>query len=82
MTFDPIQVLGGTLGFLFSLAVLAVVAYLAILIYVDAAKRPTRVMGIPPWLWCLLVVVGNVVGLLAYWLIHHSTLAERSHTDA
>lgn len=42
--------------------------------YKDASKREVLALGIPPVVWALVCIPSGVLGLLAYWLMNHSTL--------
>ena len=43
-------------------------------VYRDARRRNNLLFGTPPWLWALLVLAINIVGVLIYWLVHCSKL--------
>lgn len=50
---------------------------LGLLVWRDARSRPQRPFLVPPVVWGLICLVDPILGLLAYWLIHHSGLATR-----
>lgn len=39
-------------------------------------RLEARTKFVPKWLWAVMVLGGGVLPLLAYWLMHHSTLAK------
>lgn len=47
----------------------------------DASKQRALALNIPPLVWVLLCIPSGVLGLLAYWLMHYSSLAKSSTHD-
>lgn len=45
-------------------------------VYQDGVKRLPLAMKIHPGWWALFCFISGAWGLLAYWLMHHSTLAQ------
>lgn len=42
----------------------------------DASRQKALALNIPPVVWALVCIPTGVLGLLAYWLMHHSSLAK------
>jgi hypothetical protein len=53
-------------------------------IYRDAKAQRQRALNINPIWWCLLAVFDALLGLLVYWVLHHSSLRRNASdlTDA
>ena len=47
----------------------------------DGIKRMPLALNVKPKWWVLFCFVSGVWGLLAYWLMHHSSLANKKYPD-
>ena len=56
-------------------------AVAAFFVFKDASKRKVLVLNIPPYAWALLCIPSGIFGLLAYWFMHHSSLAKTKPAD-
>jgi hypothetical protein len=54
----------------------------AYFVYQSAIRRTRAELGIGPYWWALLTLIGGVWTLLIYWLIEHSTLSSHRNDDA
>ena len=53
----------------------------AFFVFKDASKRKVLALDIPPYAWALLCIPSGIFGLLAYWLMHLSSLAKTKPAD-
>jgi hypothetical protein len=51
---------------------------LALVVYRDACGQERCAMDVPPPLWGFMVAVSPILGMLVYWLMHHSVLIRTS----
>ena len=49
----------------------------AYFVFKDASKNRNLALGIPPIIWAVFCIPTDVLGLLAYWLMHHSSFSKR-----
>ncbi len=68
-----------TLPYLLTIPICMVQLILFIAVLRDRLEIPPRFL--PQWLWAMMVLVGGILPLLAYWLMHHSTLARTVSQD-
>lgn len=50
---------------------------LGIFVYRDAKKQDNLAMGITPIWWAVMTALEAPLGVLAYWIIHHSSLIRK-----
>ena len=68
-----------TLPYLLVLPICMVQLLLFIAVLRDRLEISPRFL--PQWLWAVMVLLGGILPLLAYWLMHHSTLARPVNQD-
>lgn len=51
---------------------------LGLVVYRDAAAQERCALDVPPPLWGFMVLVSPILGLLVYWLMHHSVLIRQT----
>ena len=49
--------------------------------YRDASKQKTLALNIPPIFWAIFCVPSGVLGLIAYWVMNHSSLAKNKQHE-
>ena len=68
--------LTGTWGVFLLILYFAFAAYAAVAVYRDATERDDLFLRLHPLWWAAMTVIGSITGVVAYWVLHYSSLRQ------